>query len=148
MRKLTRTGGCGGSSWTGGLSTPGWRDSISNGENSQGRVYFVKLLPVHLWAGILGLGLPWSRSLINTEINGRSLKVLPVIPMLLHVMHLFGFYLNEFSPRYKIIESKSWEHPGFYHFFNLCNCLLNRNILSPQIPKMSSPPHPNPALPP
>lgn len=125
VRKLTRTGRRGGSSWTGGLSTPGWRDSISNGENSQGWVCFVKLLPVHLWAGILGPRLPWSRSLINTEINGCSLKVLPVIPMLLHVMHLFGFYLNEFSPRNKIIESKSWEHPGFYYFFNPCDGLLN-----------------------
>ena len=83
-----------------------------------GWVCFVTFLPVHLWARILGIRLAWRRRLINTEINGWSLKILPVIQMLLQVIRLFGFYLNEFPLLNKIMESESWEHPGFQHFFN------------------------------
>lgn len=83
-----------------------------------GRVCFVTLLPVQLWARILGIRLAWRRSLINIEINGCSLKILPVIQMLLQVIRLFGFYLNAFPLLNKIMELESWEYPGFQHFFN------------------------------
>ena len=82
-----------------------------------GWVCFVTL-PVHLWARILGIRLAWRRRLINTDINGCSLKILPVIQMLLQVIRLFGFYLNVFPLLNKIMELESWEYPGFQHFFN------------------------------
>lgn len=78
-----------------------------------GWICFVTLLPVYLCARILGIRLAWRRCLINTKINGCSLKILPVIQMLLQVTRLFGFYLNEIPLLNKIMESESWEHSGF-----------------------------------